>query len=269
MAQRLAGRCGYPKDEPFRVTLHPERLEEPLHWRKPRRIFVCSMGDLFHEDVPDEFLCRVWNVFRQCHADDHLDHRFLVLTKRPERMTDFVRRVRFDGTGGEGRVFLARTEGERGGYCLGANYMGCSGLNNVWLGVTAENQETADQRIPPLLQCPAAVRFVSYEPALGPVAFWALNDGSWYDAEGATRYNALTGTAWWGGTGEHGIGGGPRISWLIAGAETGPGARPADPEWFIAARDQCEYAGVPFFFKRDSNGRRTLDGLMYEEWPDA
>ena len=81
MAQRLRGRCGYPADEPFRVTLRPDRLDEPLHWHKPRRVFVCSMGDLFHPDVPDEFIDQVFAAMALCPQ-----HTFLVLTKRPEGM---------------------------------------------------------------------------------------------------------------------------------------------------------------------------------------
>ena len=85
MAKRLVGRAGYPKEDPFAVTLHPERLEEPLHWRKPRRIFVCSMSDLFHPDVPEEFIAAIW--MRMIHS---WWHKFLVLTKRPERMAKLV-----------------------------------------------------------------------------------------------------------------------------------------------------------------------------------
>src|SRR3990170_4343202 len=132
MAKRLAGRYGYPKDNPFAVTPHPERLQEPLSWKKPQRIFVCSMGDLFHEAVSFSFVRRVLDIVDSCPQ-----HTFLFLTKRPERMEYYPRR-------------------------------------NVWLGVSVENQETEDERIPLLLQPPAAKRFVSYEPALGPVDFSAF-----------------------------------------------------------------------------------------------
>jgi len=139
MAKRLRGRCGYPADEPFRVTVHPDRLDEPRRWRKPRLIFVCSMGDLFHEDVPLDVIWQVYRVMR-----DTPRHRYMVLTKRPERMADIVcRRVAWESL-----------------------------LPNVWLAVTVEGPEQL-WRVPLLLQCPAEVRFVSHEPALvGPVD-WA------------------------------------------------------------------------------------------------
>jgi len=134
LATRLKGRCGYPEDEPFRVTMHPDRLSEPLSWKKPRHVFVCSMGDLFHDDVEEGFLCRVFDTIMAAEQ-----HTFLVLTKRPKRMRDFFKR------------------------CIHGTW------NNLWIGVTAENQKTADERIPILLQIPAVVRFVSCEPLLGPV----------------------------------------------------------------------------------------------------
>ena len=157
MAKRLRGRCGYPTDEPFKVTLHPERLEEPLKWKKPRRVFVCSMGDLFHEDVPDEFIYEIWDVMVQSKQ-----HTFLVLTKRPDRMKSFIEKVmcnRMDYA----LTFGGTPEGKK------ARKWAQKPVQNVWLGVTAENQEQADKRIPILLQIPATVRFVSVEPMLGPI----------------------------------------------------------------------------------------------------
>ncbi len=188
---------------------------------RPRRVFVCSMGDLFHEQVPDEFIAAVFDVMTQ-EGGNH--HTYQVLTKRPARALDFLTRYYLNG-----RV---------------------PPLPNVWIGVTAEDQERADERIPLLLQTPAAVRFVSIEPMLGQIDLWAINDGSWYDHEGATQYNALTGAAWWGGTGDHGLGGGPKLDWVICGGESGPGARPMSPEWARQLRDSCADAGVPFLFKQ-------------------
>ncbi len=153
MANRLRGRCGYPADDPFRVTLHPEKLEEPLKWKKPRRVFVCSMGDLFHEQVPDEYIAKVWEIMNNA-----TQHTFLVLTKRPQRMKDFLARLGWYIHDRDGYPMEAVLD-EGGKYTL----------KNVWLGVTAENQQRADERIPILLQIPAAVRFVSIEPMLGPV----------------------------------------------------------------------------------------------------
>lgn len=134
IAQRLKGRFGYPADEPFKVTLHPDRLEQPFHWRKPRIIFVCSMGDLFHPDVPGNFIAEVWHRMAQANQ-----HTYLVLTKRPQRMLDWSKE-----------------------YAMVV-------LPNVWLGVTAENQKAANTRIPVLLDTPAAIRFVSCEPLLGEI----------------------------------------------------------------------------------------------------
>jgi len=196
MATRLAGRAGYPAQHPFAVTLHPDRLDEPLHWRKPRRIFVCSMSDLFHPEVPDEFIFRVWQTIAATPW-----HTYMILTKRPERMAARV------------PVFC------------GAQWV----APNLWLGTSIEDQATADERIPHLLRCPAAVRFISYEPALGPVDF---GDNLVYIC-GPTCTEA-------------GLG----INWVIAGGESGPNARPAHPDWFRSVRNQCQAAGVPFFFKQ-------------------
>jgi protein gp37 len=155
----------------------------------------------------------------------------LILTKRPERMLAYV----------------------------------ATPLSNVWLGVTAENQSTADERIPILLQTPAARRFVSIEPMLERVNLWALSDGSWYDKEGATKYNALSGTAWW-SNGDHGLGGGPKLDWVICGPETGPGARPCDPEWVAQTIGECRDSRVPCFVKaRERIGMPDAP----QEWPDA
>lgn len=219
MSKRLAGRCGYDKDEPFTVTYHPDKLDEPLRWRKPSRIFVCSMGDLFHEGVDDGLLCRVFDVMA---VAEH--HTFLILTKRPARM----------------REFFAR--------CVHGNFQ------NIWLGVTAENQQRADERIPILLQIPAAERFVSVEPMLGPVDLSSYLGDLYYCEkhgrlcpEGVTYANdreavlckychqpvEIT----------------TPLNWVICGGETGPGARPMRRNWVRSLRDQCQQAGTPFFFK--------------------
>lgn len=200
MAYRLRGRCGYPEDEPFKVTLHPERLDEPLRWKKPRKVFVCSMGDLFHEDIDDGFLCRVFDIMIVAKQ-----HTFLILTKRPERMKDFIVR------------------------CV-------HGVpKNIWLGVTAENQQRADERVPILLKIPAAVRFVSVEPMLGPV-----NIDGYLGFNGPRRMGDGLMYYWVA----------PKIDWVICGGETGPGARPMHPDWVRNLRDQCQDAGTPFFFKQ-------------------
>lgn len=143
MAKRLRGRCGYPADDPFRVTLHPDRLDDPRRWRKPRRVFVSSMGDLFHHDVPDEFIERIWRRMIEARR-----HTFLVLTKRPERMAKFVDQ--------------SRTPPES--------------MEHIWLGTSIETQEYVAQRLPPLLECQAN-RFVSCEPLLSPLEFnlWGIH----------------------------------------------------------------------------------------------
>jgi protein gp37 len=217
MSKRLAGRCGYPAANPFKVTFHEDRLGDPLRWRKPKRIFVCSMGDLFHDDVPDEFIARIWWVMGQCAGyldpSRHRPHTFLVLTKRASRMKDWI------------RGWCEPHTRKRWVESFGAVYDWESGprywpdvLPNVWLGVTAENQETADKRIPMLLQIPAAVRFVSCEPLLGPVGLAA------YISNG--------------------------IQWVIVGGESGPDARTVHPDWVRSIRDQCIAAEVPFLFKQ-------------------
>jgi protein gp37 len=236
MARRLRGRYGYPADEPFRVTLHPDRLEQPAKWRKPRRVFVCSMGDLFHPDVPLEFISEVWT--RMSWAPEH---RFLILTKRPERMRDV----------------LAQTD-------YFTHQAGYEYLLNVWLGVTAENQARADERIPILLSIPAAVRFVSIEPMLGPVDLrptWIRTQRGCggrhshaYSHDGGTPGHILHH--------HHDEFCGPRLDWVIVGGETGPGARPLHPDWVRNVRDQCVTAGVPFFLKQ--NGEWSIYQMKAE-----
>ena len=230
MAKRLRGRCGYDAENPFKVTLHPDRLEEPMRWRKPSMVFVCSMGDLFHDDVPFDFIDR---VFKRINGSPQ--HDFLILTKRTERMREyFARSMKF---------LCAACQGTGCSYCLDHGYQNweMKPYSNVWLGVTAENQEMADKRIPILLQIPAAVRFVSVEPMLGPVDLLSedylggcINCEICLDSpeKCINRVNNL------------------KLDWVICGGETGPDARPMHPDWVRGLRDQCQSAGVPFFFKQ-------------------
>jgi protein gp37 len=218
MSKRLAGRFGYPADDPFAVTPHFDKFDAPLKWRKPRTVFVCSMGDLFHEDVGFNVHQIVWDVMEQTPQ-----HTYLILTKRADNMLDTVE-------------LLQVSHGI---------------LPNVWLGVTAENQKRANERIPLLLQTPAAVRFVSIEPLLDPV-----------DIEGALGFSFLDPTYGY----HYEV---PAVNWIIVGGETGPGARPMHPDWARGVRDQCTVAGVRFFFKQMSRKAPIPDDLMIREWPQS
>jgi protein gp37 len=219
MSKRLAGRCGYPKDG-FRVTLHPARLEEPLHWRKPSRIFVCSMADLFHDDVSTKFIIDCLSIMAEAYQ-----HTFMILTKRPERMREILTHETIAND-----VWLQTSRG------VNAEPSPWP-LPNVWLGVTAENQEQADKRIPALLQIPAAVRFVSVEPMLGPVSMrWLAAWNGMATKPRPSITNEFDGLRC--------------LDWAICGGESGPGARPMHPDWVRSLRDQCQEAGTRFFFKQ-------------------
>ena len=191
------------------VRIHPERLDEPEHWRKPRRVFVCSMSDLFHEKVPFTFIGRAFRKMDFCEQ-----HIFQILTKRIYRAAQF---------------------------CLRDNLLYCTGMSvlpqNVWLGVSCENQKWAAQRIPKLLQIPAAVRFVSFEPLLGPVDLTDIHP---------VKEPYIPD---------------PVLDWVIVGGESGPGARPMDPDWARSIRDQCREAGVPFFMKQMGGFPKKRDKL--------
>lgn len=198
------------------VRLHPERLDQPLRWKKPRRIFVNSLSDLFHDDVPDEYIARVWAAMALAPQ-----HTFQVLTKRHGRMRALLRSPDFH---------VAVDEAVRGFVATGLPgrpWYDAWPLPNVWLGVTVEDQKHADLRVPTLLTTPAAVRFLSCEPLLGPV-----------DVRAALQRVRSDGVPCVG------------IDWVIAGGESGPNARPMHPYWARSLRDQCQAAGVPFLFKQ-------------------
>jgi protein gp37 len=234
----------------------PERLYQPLKWRKPRRVFVNSMSDLFHADVPDGFIDRVFRTIAYSPQ-----HTFLILTKRPERMYEWTRNMR------SLVVMLQHWKREQAGQNTWP-------LPNVWLGVSIEDQATADERIPFLLKTPAAVRFVSAEPLLGPVDLnvrW-LEDQCDQCSRTIPRnihgcYNPYNGDDDCDGSPS----GNPLLDWVIAGGETGPGARPAHPDWFRGLRDQCHAAGVAYFFKRHGAGNdsRLLDGVEHNAYPEG
>ena len=213
-AERTWARLSAPRAVPNRYTgrkftdvqVHDDIIEQPLHWEKPRRIFVNSMSDLFHPSVPDIFIREIFAIMA---VEAH--HTFQVLTKRPERMCELLGMWRDDD------VFM---------------YHDGLAPSNVWLGVSVEDQATADERIPLLLDTPAAVRWVSAEPLLGPVRFhW----DRWLPVSGfeqIERERLRT------------------IDWVVAGGESGPKARPMHPDWVRSLRDQCAEAVVPFLFKQ-------------------
>lgn len=225
------------------VRTHADRLAQPLRWKKPRMIFVNSMSDLFHADVPDEFIDTVFAVMALSPR-----HTFQVLTKRPERMRDYlssaevVQRVihqafKLDCEAGA----WMNADHNIGGYKI-------MPLPNVWLGVSVEDQAAADERIPLLLDTPAAVRWISAEPLLGPVRLSALF-GLVTDDEDV-RIDALDGTFVTSRYQEEPTPLGARLDWVVVGGESGPKARPMHPAWARSLRDQCAAAGVPFLFKQ-------------------
>ncbi|MFN8204492.1 MAG: phage Gp37/Gp68 family protein [Solirubrobacteraceae bacterium] len=199
-AERWRGVPAHPYQQGFDLTLWPQRLELPLRWRRPRLIFVNSMSDLFHEDIPLDFIRQVFDTMGRAHW-----HTFQILTKRHERLSELADELDWHP--------------------------------NVWMGVTIENRRFV-HRADHLREVPAAVRFISAEPLLGPL-------------EGLD----LTG-----------------IDWLIAGGESGAKHRPVREEWLIDLRDQCQDEGTAFFFKqwggaRPKSGGRSLGGRTWDEMP--
>jgi protein gp37 len=227
MAKRLKamGSPAYQRDgDPatsgpgFGLTLHPDRLEQPLRWTRPRKVFVNSMSDLFHKDVPDEFIAQVFAVMALASQ-----HTFQVLTKRHARMRSLLSSQRFVNL----VVYMVEPR-----LSMRSTYAHPWPLPNVVLGVSVEDQHWADIRVPALLATPAAVRFLSCEPLLGPVTLW---DPETCDHKRVTCEE---------------IGCWRAIDWVIVGGESGPGARPMHPAWARSLRDQCDAAGVPFLFKQ-------------------
>jgi protein gp37 len=202
------------------VLLHPERLDQPLRWKRPRRIFVNSLSDLFHESIPDEYIAKVFAAMAMAPQ-----HTFQILTKRHGRMRSLLSSSSFPElvTVWAWRLFPGNAIRVR-------QPVLSLPLPNVWLGVTVEDQERANLRIPVLLDTPAAVRFLSCEPLLDHVD---LRRGIYAAASGRTLGTTLQG-----------------IDWVIVGGESGPNARPMHPEWPRWIRDQCNAAAVPFLFKQ-------------------
>lgn len=205
-AERFRGVKGHPYEQGFDLRLVPEKLAEPLKWSSPKTIFVNSMSDLFHKDVPDWYIEKVCRVMELGNW-----HTYQVLTKRPERMRDLLK----------GKLHFA------------------ANLQHVWWGTSVENKKHGLPRVDVLREVPGAVRFLSVEPL--------LEDLGTVNLEG--------------------------IDWMIVGGESGNSARPMEKEWVISLRDQCQKAGVAFFFKqwggvRKSATGRDLDGRTYDGLPE-
>lgn len=262
-AMRLAGtrlahhpsRAGLTRDSKAgpvwtgEVRLNEQWLTQPLGWRRPRMVFVCAHGDLFHEAVPDEWIDRVFAIMALAPQ-----HTFQILTKRSSRMREYLSTRAGDWTivwpdaNPPGSLPVSRHEQRLRMSTAGADVRQVRfPLPNVWLGVTAEDQARADERIPDLLATPAAVRWISAEPLLGHVDLTAV---SWGDDLMWGSTDALMGV-------ESCLEfpGEPRrarskLDWIVVGGESQTGARPMHPDWARAIRDQCAAAGTPFFFKQ-------------------
>lgn len=220
------------------VKMHSSRLAKPFHWRKPRKVFVNSMSDLFHQDVTDFFIAEVFAVMALTPR-----HTYQILTKRHSRMRSLLSSTAFPGLVNDALKARMKDPLDRTGPVV---------LPNVWLGVSVENQQWANTRIPALLDTPAAVRFLSCEPLLGPVDLLGKPDQgcdemgpaithtpySWQTSDGPTEYDC-----------EHNAG----IDWVVVGGESGHGARPMHPDWARSLRDQCVEMQIPFLFKQWGN----------------
>jgi len=207
----------------FGVTMHPDALTDPLGWTKPRKVFVNSMSDLFHEQVSDEFIAKVFAVMIAAPQ-----HTFQVLTKRHGRMRFLL----------NSEAHAERVAAELAALWRVDRVAPLRGpVENIWLGVSAEDQKWADIRIPALVKTPAAIRFVSAEPLLGPIT---LHHGHTHCPTHDFSGGFCTGTC------------PDRITpdWVISGGESGPGARPAHPDWFRQLRDDCTTAGIAYFHKQ-------------------
>jgi protein gp37 len=249
------------------VFIVPKALHQPLRWKRPRRIFVNSMSDLFHESLSDQFIDEVFAVMALAGQ-----HTFQVLTKRAQRMRDYFMRdpvLRWALIEGTAQRIYAERTGEEPSMWLAVN----GPLPNVWLGVSVEDQAAADERIPLLLETPAAVRFLSCEPLLGAIDLNPLMcrhgcGGEHIDGSGelpwCTECDEEAGEACW-------VDG---IDWVIVGGESGRGdVRPMLPRWVKALRDQCVAASVPFFFKQwgewapgeTSDRRVAKNGMEFDD----
>jgi len=257
MARRLAGRAGYPKIHPFRPgTYHEDKIKAPFHWRKPRMVFVGSMGDMFHPAVAFEHILEVWTTMTRLiipgpdvppERRNDYNHTYQILTKRPREILNFIEwnRDRYE-RGSEDCIIPSK---------LFPPW--------IWIGVTAEHQGTAEDRIPVLLEIPAALRFVSVEPMIGPIDLEhvylspgflvdVLRGGNWgsYYPGKFTNHSDMT-----------------TIDWVICGGETGPGARWINPHWVHQLARQCREAGKPFFFKKWGDWMKRNGKIVPDQMP--
>lgn len=254
-------------DRPFTtVRTHEDRLTQPLKWRKPSRVFVNSMSDLFHEAAPFEFIDKVFAIMALAPR-----HTFQILTKRPERMREYLthpdvgQRIAEDAMLWKHKGSFDGAEAEPDWTAEDAeNYIAAWPLPNVWLGTSVENQETADERIPLLRATPAAVRFISYEPALSVVDFSKHLHVTWvYSAGDGQPHPANDGRGgWWTDLGVRSSEGElPRPDWIIVGGESGHHARQFDIEWARVVIAQGAAAGIRVFVKQ--LGANPLDSRAH------
>lgn len=279
-AERWRGTKGHYFEHGFDVQIRDGKLGDPLRWKRPRRIFVNSMSDLFHDRVDATYIAQVFAVMALAPQ-----HTFQVLTKRHARMRSLL--TSRDLTGGSGVDFEAMVRNAAHSMRNNAGRVNWPRaddltwpLSNVWLGVSTENQKWADIRIPALMATPAAVRWISAEPLLGPVDVRPYLTGDCPHCGDDITTNpcgethammALDGSA-------------AGLDWVVVGGESGPGARPMHPQWARSLRDQCTKAGIPWLFKQwgawSPIGQRssrhlvmTDDGNTYEagdlDWPDG
>ncbi|MFH0900324.1 MAG: DUF5131 family protein [Pseudomonadota bacterium] len=239
----------------FEPRFHGDRLEQPLRVKKPAMIFAVSMGDLFSEGVARLAQDLIWHVMTEAHW-----HTFLVLTKRPDRMREYVQGYMNGLKEYADKFAQCPTEAMRNSPAAkAARKWAESPPSNIWLGVSITNQADADTRIPLLLQTPATKHFVSYEPALGEVDF---DDYLYRSPSAAFEAGKIT---WdmpaWARIGAFGL------DWLIAGAMSGPSAVPPQSEWFDAAKEACERAGVAYFEK--SSLAKVVNRPLIQQWPEV
>lgn len=272
-----------------KVVLVPEHLADPLRWKRPRRVFVNSMSDLFHEGLSNEQIAEVFAVMACAPR-----HTFQVLTKRAHRMFEWFRWAEAhpyrDGSPGGGPLAAlaealccsaAPLPGDEEGEGLLRKLVEAMWpLSNVWLGVSVEDQKTADERIPLLLEAPAAVRWVSYEPALGPVDFrryltrcWLCPKCGWAGELGEAAWKGIGNAASEALCAECGSALdadlGPSLDWIVVGGESGPGAREFKAAWARATVAQCKDASVPCFVKQLGSRSVFDEETEHADWLTA